>query len=152
MHMNTHGLPTCDNTTVPKHTQTDTHLIVSKLEQCVHGVSSGGQHKDEGSTAVGVSKRFGEVEWWGLNVLLTSFGHYKVLNSRNNLKRSAYNSNMNVYTSNAKNPLHIHVLQLCTSVYRHCTVCTLSGLKTLTIMSFWKNPKDSFHFPGSFSA
>ncbi len=77
-------------------TQTDTHLIVSKLEQCVHGVSSGGQHKDEGSTAVRVSKCFGEVEWWGLNVLLTSFGHYKVLNSRNNLKRSAFNSNMNV--------------------------------------------------------
>ena len=62
------------------------HLIIGKLEESCHGVTSGRQDKDERGTAVRVSECLGEVERRRLDVALLELAHHKVLHSRNHLQ------------------------------------------------------------------
>lgn len=68
---------------------TITHLIISKLEQGIHWVTSRREHKDKRSTAVGVIKGLGQIEWRRLDELLPRLLHYEILYGRNNLQRNS---------------------------------------------------------------
>ena len=63
-------------------------LVLCKLEQPCHRVGSGGQHKYEGSTAVGVSKTTSKVKGRWLNVLSAHVVYNKVLHCWHNLVRT----------------------------------------------------------------
>ena len=62
-------------------------LVIGELEEGSHGVSSGGEDKNERSTAVRVAKSLGEVKWWGLDELLADLGSHKVLYCWDNFVR-----------------------------------------------------------------
>ena len=63
-------------------------LVLCKLEQPCHRVGSRGQHKYEGSTAVGVSKTTSKVKGRRLNVLSAHVVYNKVLHCWHNLVRT----------------------------------------------------------------
>lgn len=62
-------------------------LVFCKLEQCCHWVSSRGEDKDEGGTAVRVRVAAGEVKCRWLDVGRAYLLRDELLNSRNNLIR-----------------------------------------------------------------
>jgi len=73
-------------------------FVSSKLEQCHGGVSSWWQDEDEWSTAVGVTKRLGQIKRRRFNEVLTKVLSDKVCDSRNNLHTSS-NLYLSIYLS-----------------------------------------------------
>ena len=67
-----------------------TDLIISELEECSHGVTTRGQHKQQRCTAVTVSKSFGQVKWRRLDELLANLLCNKLLDCRHDLKTSSF--------------------------------------------------------------
>lgn len=63
------------------------YLVVSKLQECGHGVCPRRQHEDEGGAAVAVRKRLGQVEGGRLNERAPQFVGYVLLQHGNDLQR-----------------------------------------------------------------